>query len=292
MAYYFRRQDKSVRKAVHRIAREQIDEAVSAIGELGQAKAVHEVRKRCKNLRALIRLVGPAFNDCQTENFALRDLARAISAARDAKVVRDTCDLLVRGCNGPGERRALLDMKRQLAERAALRVSPGEIADGLALAREQLHDARDRVGDWKLTEHGWHAIEGGLKRTYRHARNAAASAGSDPLPGNFHELRKQVKYHAGHCRLLVRISPGMMRSRRRTGERIAQDLGEHHDLEVLMQHLAAEPAEGAELAFSLARARQARLEARAMPLAARLLAQRPRALSRELHSLWVHWRKD
>jgi inorganic triphosphatase YgiF len=59
------RRKKTVQKSVRRIALEQIDKAIREVldDNVNRHEAVHQVRKRCKKLRGLIRLVRPSFQD-------------------------------------------------------------------------------------------------------------------------------------------------------------------------------------------------------------------------------------
>ena len=54
MAYRFRRKDRSVEHALRRIAREQVDKAVTSIDdeEDQTSETIHDVRRRCKKLPA------------------------------------------------------------------------------------------------------------------------------------------------------------------------------------------------------------------------------------------------
>ena len=87
MSYYFQQSDTSVERGVRRIAVEQIDKAISEIQEPDVTEAVHNVRKRCKKLRALIRIVRYAFDDYKAENASFRDAARSLAVLRDAEIV-------------------------------------------------------------------------------------------------------------------------------------------------------------------------------------------------------------
>ena len=77
MAYRIRTKDDDVEQAVRRIACEQIDRALAEIDDDGLdfARKVHQVRKRCKKLRGLVRLVRPALDAYGRENAAFRDAA-------------------------------------------------------------------------------------------------------------------------------------------------------------------------------------------------------------------------
>ena len=97
MAYRFKRGNSSVEAGVRRIATEEIDGAIDEIDDNGLElhETVHQVRKRCKKLRGLIRVVRPAFDDYQDENAAFREAARALSYVRDTEALIETYDDLV-----------------------------------------------------------------------------------------------------------------------------------------------------------------------------------------------------
>jgi CHAD domain-containing protein len=65
MAYRLKRDDRSVQEGVRRIAREQIARMLRVIdsASVDTEKAVHDLRKSCKKVRGLLRLVMPAFSD-------------------------------------------------------------------------------------------------------------------------------------------------------------------------------------------------------------------------------------
>jgi CHAD domain-containing protein len=296
MAYRLKRNDSSVGHAVRRIADAEIVKALAALDRPDRAEAVHAVRTRCKKLRGLIRLVRPAFPAYAEENAAFRDAARAVSGARDARVMQDTYDLLMAEFAEQVERRAMGSIRRRFTLEYSAHSSEGEIGRGLGEARERLEQARKRAADWGFEADGWPALEGGLIKTYRRARRAAEQIRSCPSDALFHELRKRIKYHWFHCRLLEGLSPEMMSLRKQAAKRVAGLLGDHHDLAVFAARLAEDPqAFGSprevEAAIGLARARQQRLAGEAAPLLDRLLAQSPGRFAGHLELLWRDWRE-
>ena len=289
MAYRFLKKDRGVEAAVRRIAREQVDGALAAITAQDTDKATHEVRKACKKLRALLRLVRPGFADFARENAALRDLARALSGSRDAKVLLDTFDWLT--AEVPEE-----EIQRLAAVRSALAAGqharPDELLRG---AEAELMAVRERIAGWVLEEHGWDALAPGLREAVRGGRKAARQAHREPTAERYHELRKLMKHHWYHTRLLAPLWPAVMRTRIAELGRLADLLGLHHDVSVFMDRLAGGFAdEEAEVAIgalsTLAAARRADLERKIDPLAARLLAQKGGALAKQWHELWRIWR--
>lgn len=291
MSYRFRANDGAVDAAVRRIAREQVDGALAAIARKHADKATHEVRKACKKVRALIRLVRPCFAEFKRENAAFRDLARLLSGSRDAKVLLDTFDLLA--ADAPEQ-----DTARFARLRRGLAPGRHDAADEpLEQARAALEAARERIDGWTLDADGWDAIGPGLQAILRGARQAARTVVHEPVGEHYHELRKLMKHHWYHARLLEPLWPGMMKPRAAELSRLADLLGLHHDICVFAERLADVPASGregeaAEALLELAAARRVRLEREIAPLTARLLAQKPRAVAVHWQALWRIWRGE
>lgn len=83
MSYRLGRREPVV-EATRRIAMEQLDTATGEIDDAGLPpdKTIRQVRKRCKMLRGLIRLVRPPFESTyQQENIFLRETARSTDGA-------------------------------------------------------------------------------------------------------------------------------------------------------------------------------------------------------------------
>ena len=117
------RPEESLRKGIRRIARREMEEIRAHVTKTANGSrdaAVHEARKCCKKLRALLRLVRPAISarTYRDENTAFRDAARPLTAVRDAKVLD----------GNSGQARPALCQARA---RSALRPHP-QRADGLS----------------------------------------------------------------------------------------------------------------------------------------------------------------
>jgi len=95
MAYHLS-QKKTVKAGIVKIAKSQIDKAIEEVAEgIDRHEVVHQVRKRCKKLRGLIRLIRPAFPGCAKENAFFRDAAGELSYVRDAQSVIESFEDLV-----------------------------------------------------------------------------------------------------------------------------------------------------------------------------------------------------
>src|SRR5262245_34387092 len=93
------RLDESLHTGLRRIARKEMEDARAYVTQTANGsrdEAVHEARKCCKKLRAILRLVRPAIGERQYryENIAYRDAARPLTAVRDAKILVESVDKL------------------------------------------------------------------------------------------------------------------------------------------------------------------------------------------------------
>ena len=111
MAFRIRNGDH-LAKEVRRIARKQVEGALAVLreGDHADPETVHELRKHCKKLRALLRLVRPALGDVYAvENAHFRDMAQWLSPLRDAHTgwsPTTRCWISIGArCTGDGSRR-------------------------------------------------------------------------------------------------------------------------------------------------------------------------------------------
>ena len=287
MAYRLARSDHSVTSAVRRIACEQVDAAMRGIDDPATASddVIHDVRKHCKKVRALLRLVRPVFDGYAVENVAFRDIARAISNVRDADVLLATYDDLVGRYEAQIERRALAPIRRGLTlRRNALASRDGNApAERLAACRASMVEAAGRVQDWTLQADGFAAMQDGLRRSYRRARKAMRCARMSAAEDDVHTWRKHCKDHWYHARLLQRIWRGPMQAHVDCMHRLGDLLGEHHDLAVFTEVITGVDKgfgrrAGVEVMAGLVATRQDALAAHAFRIGARVFAESPSAL--------------
>lgn len=280
--------DRDLQRLLRRVAAEELDAALAKLADAAPAPAaVHGVRKNVKKLRGLLRLLRSGLPVFETENAALREAAAHLSARRDADVRLATFDALA-GPDGATMFAAL---------RAVLLAEPGEAAAGadpVPEARAALTAVRGRVRTWKLEAPDREVLQEGLARTRRQARGAMAAARDDTTAEAMHDWRKRVKDGWYQARLLTPIRPAILGSFAEEAGGLGEDLGDHHDLAVLADHLAALPPgpHAAALPQMLTRigAAQAALEARIFPAGAVLLADKPKAMAARWTNWWRDWR--
>lgn len=280
---------------VRRIAREQIDAAIgesngSAAGP--SAERVHSVRKRCKKLRALLRLVRPCLGDVYaSENAYFRDAARVLAPLRDSQAVLAAFDTVVGHFQGEVSPGTFEPLRRQLVgpEGHLTNLEPQ-----LAGVCDWMKEARRRVADWPLEgAEGPQAWRAGFERTYQRARRALAPAYEAPTPERFHEWRKSVKYHWYHTRLLSSLWNQTIAGRVAAASTLGELLGLHHDLAVLRATLVSTGRSGSlagglgESFVALVDRRLTDLEATARPHGLRLFAEKPSRIGSRYAKYWT-----
>ncbi len=285
MPYRIKTSDTDLQAALQRIAAEQIDRALSEIddADIPLTERVHQVRKRCKKLRGLIRLVRPVFAGYERENVALRDAARRLSGLRDTQTLIATYDAVCVQFADEIDRRAFGPIRGRLTRDAKAAAANPDLAAQVDAFRDVMQAVRARAPDWTLEDGGFDAIEAGLHKTYGRARTRMKRARSDGGDTAMHEWRKRVKYHWYHARLLTPVYPAMMAPWVAEADRLSDLLGDHHDLAVFEARLARTPdAFGDATSLAAFRAllgkRKAMLAERALATGRMLLAEDPDAL--------------
>jgi CHAD domain-containing protein len=293
MAYRFEA-DEDVPEAIVRCAREQLDRAIGELTEgIGDdpVGAVHAARKAVKKERSLLRLARGAMSPKQRrrENRALRDAARGLSGVRDADVMIQTVAQLSESFAGQLPEATFAAVTERLErDRDARRGRPAGSGSG-ADAMQELGAVRLRIDDWQLTKGGWSAIQSGLLRSYRRGREAFALAQRQPSLEDLHAWRKRVKDLWYHERLLASICGPAVSGQAKDAHRLADLLGDDHDLGVLRQtltgdHLAV--AVDLDAVVGLIDHRRAELQTEAIHIGERVYAEKPKAFRRRMKRAW------
>ena len=295
MSYSLRKSDPSLTHALRRIAQSQIDAAIGEIDDpdLDPASTVHQVRKRCKKLRGLIRLMRPGLKAYAGENAAIRDLARDLSALRDAGAMLETVAALEERFSGVIGGDFFTDVRRDLQASGAP-TTDETIRAHLKRARKSLKALRDRTETWQVKGQAPDVLAGGVGLTYKRAVRAMAVAGKDGTPENFHEYRKRVKYHWYQMRLLKRVWPAVFHARIVEARHLATELGEHHDFAVfrltVLPDLKCADKRVCEVLGGLIEAEEARLAPLCLKHGRRLFAEDADSFGERVGAYWRAWR--
>ncbi len=286
-------QDESIAAGVGRIACEQIDRALADLRRHSArpAIAIHGLRRRCKKLRALLRLARPALGDVYTrENRRFRDLANRFSQARDAVIVAQRVDEMIAPGEAADKSNGFARIQHTLHQDRE-RLRPGADFDAqMRSASEALRKARGAIDTWPCDAVDEATICAGLKRTYGRARRAMACAGEHRTNENLHEWRKCVKYLGYHARLLADVSPTAMRAVAQALSELGHDLGLDHDLAVVHARLATiNPPSSAAVRQTLRRRLAERRRDAQRSAFARgdwLFAEKPKAIAHQVSHAW------
>jgi|GEM_PF-4982319 len=247
-------------KEFRRLAGELAGAALSALTE----GDVHQTRRRIKEIRALFALT---LKDADAPQMAacFRDIARAISQARDDEVCLATLNRLEALPPTPGQ-----DVFP--AARAALHRNRASTPDPVRHVAE-LQAACKMVDGWRPIVKPGH-LRKALRKSYCQCRKALAvaggEAGSPAAEEALHTLRKRIKRLWAQLRLIH--TPGTGKRIRRADE-IAEAIGLEHDLAVLNARLRGTPA-GKALERKI-ESERAHLRRIAMERASRLLRTTP-----------------
>jgi CHAD domain-containing protein len=127
-----------------------------------------------------------------------------------------------------------LDPKAFGGLRAALAEDSGGQPDEAAVKRA-VDDARGRVETWPLDGDATAALAAGFERIRKQGRGAYKAAKRDPSTEHLHELRKRTKdlWHA--AQILTPEQPKRMRKLARDAHKLADLLGDDHDLATLQE---------------------------------------------------------
>ena len=299
MPYRLKRKE-SVQAGVRRIAREQLSRAVEAIDrtEAGEnVGVVHDVRRRCKKLRGLMRLSRSALKDTwKVENARYRDIAHALSDERDAHIIAPALDGLIQRFSDVLSTSRVFDAREALLRHGpctAMLHQPDALTDRLSVARTRLIEAADAVERWKFRRKGFAAFETGFLRTYDTARRRMKQSKDGTEIEAFHDWRKRAKAHWYHCRLLESAHPKSLKPRCAQLRELGDLLGAEQDLAVLadrMDTLQTLHAEAASTISSCIDLRRNELRESACALGAELFSPKPQHLTDRVRKRWTSWR--
>lgn len=290
---------QSLPEGVRRIAREQIDQAIDNLENPGddREEAVHDARKSCKKLRAVLRLVRDSLGKkiYKHENSCFRDASKELAEVRDSTVLVETLDEL-RSWKGQAlSAKGFDEMRQRLLERHT-KISHEVLDSAEAVERFSgaLHQARERVAEWPLQENSFALVDEGLRRVYRRGHAAMLKAEETKISEDFHDWRKRVKYLWYHVRILTPAWPDHLGLLADQLHHLSNLLGDDHDLAVLAETLQAEPLlrptpKQTQTLLGAISARRDELQAQALELGPYLYAEEPQAFVARLRAYWQLW---
>jgi CHAD domain-containing protein len=274
-------------------------------GEEAFGEAVHTARKSTKKIRALLRLVRSEVGEkvYRFENESMRDTARIVSPIRSAAVMVNALDalhdqygsLLAEGTFEETHQR--LTVNRDRVEARAM--EDPELVPRVVANLERAHS---RYASWPTDPHAkvvygigirdsYATIGPGLKATYRQGRDQMVMAYQAPSPAGFHRWRKRVKYLKHQMEIVTPLWPEVVLGMVITLDRMAELLGEDHDLTELLETLSLRPELcpnplERSLLRALAEQRRSDVETASRILGRRIYAESPASLKGRFGAYW------
>ena len=297
MSYRFKH-GETVAENVKRIAAEQLDSAIALLEGKCGAKcegSVHEVRKKIKKTRALLRMVRPELGDFfADENIRLRDVGRNLSELRDGDALIATVNNLRRQQDGAALQKLLGSARRRFGLEKRQREEQASAQKLFPSLAEELRKVRRTIRYWRIETDGFAAVAAGVERTFRAGRKAMAVARNSGRIEDYHEWRKRAKDHWYQVRLLNRLWGNVMSGHEQSLKDLEDALGEDVNLSLLEKHTQQLASKNrARLAMSplhrLVELAKADLQKRALEIGAKVYAEKPREFTDRLRRLWKVW---
>jgi CHAD domain-containing protein len=291
------RADRSGTAEMRRVARQGIIRAHRMLSAPSLSDTtVHDARKEIRKSRAAVRLLREALGSARfrQENARLRDAGRALNDARDAKVLVTTLESLRQGhpqLERDGTFAALAERLRE-QQRTSRRHLHSPTAPSIAAARRTLEQTQFSASRWPVGSGGWGTLGPAFRRVYAAGRLAARRSRVSRDDHSLHEWRKQVKYLRHALQVFSPLQPSKLKKQARLARRLADSLGDGHDLALLRDSAIAATSSDAPTLKSLLAAidqRRRALRQESFKLGAVVYAESPGEMDRRLQRYWHRW---
>lgn len=253
---------------------------------------IHELRKRCKELRALVRVVRDEFGEraYHMENAIFRDTARTLSGVRDNAVLLNVIPTLIEQPKAALITNGLRGIQLQLQDRYNNELKRVLANSMLEQIEDMLESSRNRVEIWPLREKDFTSFRAGTQRVYRRGLRGMLRARAHPTVENLHEWRKRVKYLWYHVRILTPTWPTVLAGFAEALHALSDLLGDDHDLAVLTETLRTNPSIAPHYIMpdliALIGQRRNGLQQRIWPLGVRIYAESPSNFVSKMETYW------
>jgi CHAD domain-containing protein len=293
--------DESVRKGLKRMVLKQIEKAQEGLQASNNSdQTVHDARKCCKRIRALLRLLRHELGDksYQMENKCFRDAARPLTEVRDAQILIESLDKLSEQFAEQLTAQAFSAVRDELQrERKEIRKRVLKEQEAFPVLSSTLQEAAARVRKWSIRGKGWSLLKPGLQRVYAKGRRSLPGAVAESSVETLHELRKQAKYLWHQLQVLECVWPPVMKELEDQMHELTTLLGDDHDLAVLREKVSSAPDKfggdsTVELLLSVIDRRREELQRDAFALGQRLYLDPPSGFVRHLQGYWKAWRSE
>ena len=239
---------ESADEDIKRILDDQIDIALSHLeieSDNNFDESVHEVRKCIKRIRAVIRLIRDDIGKqkYRKENFFFRDINRNMSELRSINVNIET--LVKLDSDESAGYKALIYHFIELKEKIIYKLCLED--DRLGKVVKMLKKGKKRTGQILIKNKDFDILFLGFIRVFNQCLSSMILAKNEPSNINLHEWRKKVKYLYYQSQVLKPVLPEELVIYIPKLDKLADYLGEDHDLAELEDTLRGNPYMPAEL---------------------------------------------
>lgn len=297
MAYSFQ-QNESIEDGFKRIAADQIDKAITSLNEKENLReGIHDMRKRMKKLRGLLRLVRSGLGDeaYQRENQCFRDISKDFSSVRDLTVLHEKLQVIHGEIDIDESKSEVVNAIQQLAEQEQQEITSLQ-QDGSRLQNSisVLEETRERLMNLSLDNDFQNVISPGLKRTYKRGSSAFEVAYQTADDEDIHDWRKRTKYLWYHLRLLKQAWPAVLRPLAEEAHVLSTYLGNDHDFAVLAGAIRKwQLGDGLkEMLLKQIDEKREEIHSSALPLGKKLFAEKPKQFIKRIETYWQVWQLD
>lgn len=297
MAFALKKKKHAAKRLRH-IVISQLYKAAVCVADDGRLtdKEIHNARKAIKRARATLRLLKPRTSRTvfSETNMALRDVARPLTAVRDATALRNALDALV--SQGVGVDQTSLARLRQRLNKervnARRHLNRSEtILPHVRVALRTLHRDAERLSP---DADGWRLIGAAVRQIYARARRAYGKVLSERSDESLHEWRKQVKHLWYMLQIMTPMRPSYVDQCAALAHRLTELLGDDHDLanlQLWLTSLSPGPASMGPLLMLIDR-RRYELQDRAFAIGECFLTRKSKRFSKSVRRLWRDWHDE
>ena len=238
-------ENEDINKAVKRIGIELIDDSINRLKNIHKTfdESIHESRKNFKKMRGLLRLVRFELGDelYKKENKIFRNTGRILSPVRDAAVMIETLDYIVKKHPKEIDYDDYKQIRKNLNLRARkIRTQFKKNNELINKTIKTLAEHRNEFSKIPLRRKSFKWLIPGLSLVYKRGLDSLAFVKRSPSTKNYHEWRKQAKYLWYHTRILEEAWQEYMNILSNKLSDLSDVLGLEHDLSELRSVLLKE----------------------------------------------------
>lgn len=256
--------------------------------------SVHEIRKSCKRIRAVLRLIRWDIGEdlYHLENRKFRDLSRKLSCLRDYYVViSDLADRFEAEELIIEEERFIqfinyLNDKKEKEHKHLIEINVlGHIKEVVEQSHQDLHS-------FDLSKLGPHTIQNGIKHIYQKSQDHIEKAQYRLTDVALHNLRKCTKYLLYQMQLVEEVWPDYFSNYSKALKSATDLIGDDHNLVEEIAIIKSMPetillsADKEILIDSLDKERQ-QLHEETWQLMGKIFAEEPDAFIKRVNSYWL-----